>query len=88
MLDEKMKLALMLLWQKKSRSLDPELQDSGGSSNLLLYMPKATAQFHLIPLVGTADFFKHLPLVTQGLQEPWGITLQEATAPVPYHHKK
>lgn len=78
----------MLLWQKKSRSLDPELQDSGGSSNLLLYMPKATTQLQLIPLISTADFFKHLPPATQGLQEPWGITLQEATAPVPYHHKK
>lgn len=83
-----MKLALMLLWQKKSKSLDPELQDSGGSPDLLLYMTKATTHLQLIPLTTTAYFFKHLPLATQGLQEPWGVTLQEATAPVPHHHKK
>lgn len=56
--------------------------------NLLLYMAKATTHLQLIPLTTTACFFKHLSLATQGLQEPWSVTLKEATAPVSHHQQK
>lgn len=56
-----MKLALMLLWQRKAKSLDPELQDPGGSPNLVLYMAKATTHLQLIPLTTIACFSNPCP---------------------------